>query len=346
MQNQHHKQPLIIPLQPSLEKQNDWKAELAASIYSVSELFEILELDDPERLRQAEAASQLFAFRVNRSYVAKIQKGDPNDPLLRQILPLNAEFRSSPLYSADPLGELQSRKVPGVLHKYQGRLLLIATGACALHCRYCFRREYPYAAPGTAGSQWDRAIEYIEQDPSIHEIILSGGDPLTLSDKKLAKLCSRISSISHIKRLRIHSRLPIVLPTRITRELINAIHSDAHQTIVVTHSNHPNEIDSTVKQRVGRLKQSNITVLNQSVLLKGINDHPETLITLSERLFEAGILPYYLHLLDKVNGTEHFDIQESQAIELVNTIKKSLSGYLVPKLVREIQGEPNKITVY
>jgi len=233
--------------------------------------------------------------------------------------------------------------VPGVLHKYHGRVLLMATGACAVHCRYCFRRHFPYAEANPVVDRWRQALDYIAGDDSIAEVILSGGDPLSMSDRRLADLTRRLDAIPHLRRLRLHTRLPIVLPERVNDELLDWLGATRLKTAVVVHANHANEIDSSVIAALSRLKASGAELLNQSVLLRGVNDSTEALMALSEKLFEAGVLPYYLHLLDKVQGAAHFEVEETAARCLMAELSRQVPGYLVPRLVREIPGAPGKV---
>jgi EF-P beta-lysylation protein EpmB len=288
----------------------------------------------------------LFKLRVTKSFAKRMQYGDARDPLLLQVLPLGEEHQQTAGFSADPVGDLHAQKQPGLLHKYQGRVLLVATGSCAINCRYCFRREYPYSEASATQSQWQQSLEYIAADDSISEVILSGGDPLMLSDKRLDKLISHLEAIPHLKRLRVHSRLPVVLPSRITDGLVRRLSSSRLQAVMVIHSNHAQELDQEVGEAINKLKLAHITCLNQAVLLKNINNSLSALSDLSERLFEIGVLPYYLHLLDKVEGAAHFDVSESQAVHLMAQLQAQLPGYLVPKLVREIAGQPNKTSVF
>jgi EF-P beta-lysylation protein EpmB len=288
------------------------------------------------------AATSHFPFRVTKAYAERIRKGDFNDPLLRQVLPDIAEKLEAAGFNSDPVGDLSSVSHPGVLHKYQGRALLVTTGACAIHCRYCFRREFPYEGQQLVKSRELAALESIGEDPSIQEVILSGGDPLVLSNQRLAGLVSSINRIPHVRRLRIHSRLPIVLPSRVDSELLALFGTARLRVVMVIHANHPHELDGPVGQAILAMTRLGMTVLNQSVLLRGINDSADSLVELSEKLFESGALPYYLHLLDRVTGTAHFEVPEGQARQLMDELRKQLPGYLVPKLVREIPGAPYK----
>lgn len=300
---------------------------------------------DPALLPAARAAARAFSLRVPRGYVARMRRRDPADPLLRQVLPLATELSVVPGFDRDPVGDLAAMTVPGLLHKYRGRVLLTTTGACAIHCRYCFRRHFPYDDANPARDHWQRALAAIAGDESIAEVILSGGDPLTLADEKLADLCHRIATIPHVQRIRFHTRLPIVLPARITPTLLDAIRPARCASIVVVHANHANEIDAEVRAALAALRDAGHTLLNQSVLLRGVNDDTDALCTLSTRLFEAGVLPYYLHLLDRVQGAAAFEVDIDIALRLHAAMRARLPGYLVPRLVREEAGEPGKTLV-
>lgn len=322
-----------------------WQEELMNVVTDPALLLDLLELD-PALLPAATAASQLFPLKVPRGFIARMKKKDPKDPLLLQVLPLQAELNNHREYTKDPLHEMEKNPVPGLLHKYYGRVLVTLSGTCPVHCRYCFRRHFPYEKNNPNKTGREKIIDYIAQDKTLSEVILSGGDPLMVNDNVLHHFTESLSTITHIKRLRIHSRIPIVLPERITSEFLAWIASIPFQTIVVVHCNHPQEINESVKDAATWLKKSNVTLLNQSVLLKGINDDAKTLMALSEKLFEIGIQPYYLHLLDKVEGAAHFD----QDIKLVKSLLKEMmeksSGYLVPKLVYEKAGAKTKIPVF
>ncbi len=319
-----------------------WQQELARGILDPRELLGLLEVEArtlPGRL----LTEAPFPMRVPRAYAARMRRGDPMDPLLRQVLPIAAETREVPGYLADPVGDLAAEAVPGVLHKYEGRALLITTGACAIHCRYCFRRQFPYAASHAARERWAAALGYLRTDASIREVILSGGDPLTLGDAKLAALVQALEDIPHLKRLRIHTRLPVVLPARVDDRLLGWLGQSRLQKVVVVHANHANEIDAQVIEAARRLQAVGVTLLNQAVLLAGVNDDAGALCDLSEGLFAAGVLPYYLHLLDPVAGASHFDVPRSRALQIVDELRASLPGYLVPRLVRELAGSPSKV---
>ncbi len=271
--------------------------------------------------------------------------GDKNDPLLRQVFPLIEESYDVAGYGHDPVGDQSAVTSPGILQKYQGRALLVTTGACAIHCRYCFRRHFPYADSNPLGSQWSQTLAQLANDTSINEVILSGDDPLVLGDDKLARLVADLDKIPHLKRLRIHTRLPVVLPERIDTPLLTWIAACRLKVIMVIHANHANEIDPVAEAALSGLQQAGCQLLNQTVLLKGINDSDSALVALSERLSEVNVMPYYLHLLDKVAGAHHFDVEETRAITLMESMRKQLPGYLVPRLVREIQGEASKTII-
>jgi EF-P beta-lysylation protein EpmB len=321
-----------------------WQTALGQAISDPAELLNILELD-PNLLDAAKSAAKLFPLKVPRGFVARMQKGNINDPLLKQILPLGAELIETPGFNKDPLQEADVNPIPGLLHKYKGRVLLTFVGTCGINCRYCFRRHFPYGEnnPGTEG--WERALKYIAEDQTIDEVILSGGDPLVANDKSLRVFSEKLNAIPHIKRLRIHSRMPIVLPERISPEFIQWLRDLKQKPVLVTHSNHPQEINHAVRAAMRLLTEAGVVLLNQAVLLKGVNDNVETLIALSETLFAAGIQPYYLHLLDKVQGSQHFDLAVQHARTLHWELSQRLSGYLVPKLVYEKAGAPAKLSL-
>lgn len=325
-------------------KVNNWQNALIDAVTDPAELLELLDIDR-KFLPAAQASANIFSLKVPRGFVNRIEKGNINDPLLRQVLPIDAELEEVEGYSNDPLDETKYNPIPGLLHKYQGRVLLTVASVCGINCRYCFRRDFAYEKnnPGNAG--WENALAYIAKDPTISEVILSGGDPLVANDSTLKNLTQKIAAIPHIKRLRIHSRMPIVLPERITSEFIDAVTDPRLKTIMVVHCNHSHELSPDVTTAMQLLADKKIVLLNQTVLLKGVNDNAETLIALSETLFAAGIQPYYLHVLDKVQGAAHFDLDRKIAQELHLAIAERLSGYLVPKLVCEQPGAPAKVAV-
>lgn len=319
----------------------NWQQQLAEAFSNVDDLCRHLELD-PTTLPLL-ADYKTFPLRVPRGFVACMEKGNANDPLLRQILPLQDELHERPGYTQDPVGDLKATAQAGVIHKYHGRVLLIVTGGCAVHCRYCFRRNFPYSEQQLSTQKIERAITYIAQRPEINEVILSGGDPLLLNDAKLITLLQSLSAIKSIKRIRIHSRIPIVLPGRITPELLHEFGALGPNIILVLHANHANELSPAVGQACRALKLKGVTLLNQSVLLRHINDDAKALIALSEKLFAMGILPYYLHQLDRAKGVGHFEVDVTLAIKLLNELQCHLPGYLVPKLVQEQAGAAHKI---
>ena len=274
-----------------------------------------------------------------------MQPGNPNDPLLLQVLPLAAELDEQPGYISDPLGEQHSNAQPGIIHKYHGRLLLVVTAGCAINCRYCFRRHFPYDENNLSTAEWEQALDYIRQDSSVNEVIYSGGDPLAANDRRLAWLTRQIADIPHIKRLRVHTRLPVVIPQRVTDELIDALCATRLPVTIVLHCNHANEVDTHMLSATARLRQANVTLLNQAVLLRGVNDNLEAQIALSEALGDNGILPYYLHLLDHVRGASHFHCSDTDAKQLVGKMLTRLPGYMVPRLVREVAGQPSKVPI-
>jgi EF-P beta-lysylation protein EpmB len=317
---------------------------MAEAITSPQELLTVLGLP-LSLLGPAEAAAAAFGLRVPRSYVARMRHGDPRDPLLRQVLPLGEELVPAEGFGTDPLGEHAALRAPSLLHKYHARALLITTPACAVHCRYCFRREFPYAEATGDAPRWSAALAEIAADPSVTEVILSGGDPLSLGDERLGDLLERLSAIPHIRRLRVHSRTPIVLPSRVDDGLARGLRRAGRPVVMVLHSNHPRELDAEVAAACAQLSASGVMLLNQSVLLKGVNDDPAVLAALSERLFEVGVLPYYLHLLDRVRGTAHFEVSEEDAQRIAGQLAATLPGYLVPRLVRETAGAPAKLAL-
>lgn len=329
-----------------LMQQKNWQSQLSDLITDPAELLAQLQLQPEQLLSGALLASEQFKLRVPRAFVDKIQVGDPLDPLLLQVLPHHLELEEHAGFVTDPLGEEAANQLAGVLHKYTSRFLLTLTGACAVHCRYCFRRHFPYQENLPKNDDWIAIQDYLLQHPEINEVILSGGDPLTLSDRKLSVWLDRLDSLDQVKTLRIHSRVPIVIPHRINDEFLALFKNRKFKVVLVVHSNHAAELDDFTCSQLLRVAQQGIWVLNQAVLLKGVNDSVECLVQLSQRLFEAQVMPYYLHVLDKVKGAQHFDLPASTADALYRELLASLPGYLVPKLVREIAGEPNKTPLY
>lgn len=321
-----------------------WQQALASAISEPAELWQVLQLD-PALLAAAQAAARLFPLRVPRGFVARMRRGDPHDPLLLQVLPLAAELIETPGFSLDAVGDLDSRIATGVLHKYQGRALLIATGACGVHCRYCFRRHFDYGDDNASSRHWQSAVAALHADRSIDELILSGGDPLSLNDRRLRELTDQLPALPQLKRMRIHSRQPIVLPERVDDGLLAWLDSIQLPVVMVLHANHAQELSPDVAQACQALQRRGVRLYNQSVLLKGVNDSAPILSNLSERLFEIGVQPYYLHLLDRVQGAAHFEVSEIQARSLMRDLTERLPGYLVPKLVRELPGHASKTPV-
>jgi EF-P beta-lysylation protein EpmB len=318
-----------------------WRRALAEAVRDVGELWRLLDLP-PADLPAARVAAAGFPLLVPRGFVAQMRRGDVRDPLLMQVLPIGAENVSLPGFTADPLAESGCAAVPGLLHKYRGRALLVSTGACAVHCRYCFRRHFPYDDLPRGAGWWSPAMRYLRDDPSVHELLLSGGDPLTLPDSQLAAIAAEAAAIPHLTRLRLHTRLPVVLPERVDDVLIRWLTGTRLTPVVVIHANHAQELSAEVAAAVGRLRAAGVQVLNQSVLLAGVNDAVDALAALSERLIAIGVLPYYLHALDRVQGAAHFLVPDERAKELHRELAARLPGYLVPKLVRELPGEPGK----
>lgn len=333
-----------VPLASVSIAAESWQQALANVIKTPAELFAQLELD-PAQLPAALQACSDFPLRVPRSFVERMAKGDWQDPLLQQVLPQGRELEHQPGFSTDPLAEAASNPLPGLIHKYHGRVLLVVSGGCAINCRYCFRRHFPYTDNNPGRQQWQQTLDYIRNDPSIHEVIFSGGDPLAASDKHLAGLVTQLADIPHVTTLRVHSRLPVVVPQRITAACLDWLTTSRLQVVMVIHSNHANEIDAITGQALLALRSAGITVLNQTVLLAGINDSPEALVALSQRLFRYGVLPYYLHLLDPVQGAAHFQLATARARELANALLRQLPGYLVPRLVQEVPGACSKVPV-
>ena len=329
------------PRQPAALVPVRWQKALREAVRDPRELLDLLGLD---RLapRLSDEAMVQFPLRVPRGFVARMRRGDPRDPLLRQVLPLDDEMRPMPGFGLDAVGDGAAKTAPGVIQKYRGRALLVATGSCAIHCRYCFRRHFPYAEETAARDGWREAVDLIRQDASIEEVLLSGGDPLSLSNGKLAELTGALADIPHLRRLRIHSRLPIVVPERVDDGLMGWLSTLPWPVTLVVHANHANEFDGTVDAALGRLRAAGVHLLNQAVLLRGVNDSVDALGALSERGFAAGVLPYYLHQLDRVAGVAHFEVDDARARALHAGLAVRLSGYLVPRLVREIPGDTGK----
>lgn len=327
----------------TIEIRHTWQNQLSNTVKNIQELCDYLELNLADLDLNLDPK---FPLRTPKYYLNKISKNDPNDPLLLQILPKAQEKIIKTNFCADPLQEAKYIKAPGLIHKYYNRVLLTITGACGIHCRYCFRQNFPYETNVISKAHRNLQSDYIKHNSHIDEVILSGGDPLCINNNLLEKILDDLSEIPHVKTIRFHTRMPIVLPDRIDQDFIKLLNKFKHlKFIIVTHCNHPNELDSYIKEKLKLLQQHNITVLNQAVLLKDINNSAEVLINLSQKLFDCYIMPYYLHLLDPVTGTSHFEVDESTAKNLIKQIKAKLPGYLVPKLAREIPGEDSKTLV-
>jgi EF-P beta-lysylation protein EpmB len=334
----------MIPANRAPAQPVRWQQLWREAVTDPLELLRLLDLESAAA-RLLPAADTGFALRVPRGFIARMHRGDPADPLLLQVLPQAAELGDVPGFGRDAVGDLASRAANGVLHKYRGRALLIATGSCAVNCRYCFRRHFPYAEETAAANRWEQALAYLAADPSIHEVILSGGDPLSLSTAKLAELTRALTALPHIRRLRLHTRLPIVLPERIDTEFQDWLAALKLQKVVVLHANHPQEIDDAVASACAALRSCGATVLNQAVLLRAVNDDADVLAALSERLFDCAVLPYYLHQLDRVAGAAHFEVDDARARSLLDALRARLPGYLVPRLVREVAGRLHKLSL-
>ncbi|KXO13622.1 Lysyl-lysine 2,3-aminomutase [Moritella sp. JT01] len=323
--------------------QGNWKKDLANAISDPRKLLFILELTE-EAFQADFAARQLFPMRVPQSFVDRMEKGNPKDPLFLQVMPKQQEFIQKAGFIKDPLDEHES-VVPGLLHKYTNRVLFIVRGGCAINCRYCFRRHFPYQDNSNNKHEWQQAIDYIRSKPEIIEVIFSGGDPLMANDEQLGWLVKQLEQIPHLKRLRIHTRLPVVMPSRVTDEFVTLLKQSSLRCSVVLHINHPNELAAELPAALAKLTTAGISLYNQAVLLADINDNADDLVELHERLFDNRIQPYYLHLLDKVEGASHFDVPEEKAVDIMNQLLLRLPGFLVPKLVREIGGEKSKTPI-
>jgi len=333
---------MITKTATSWQHRPSWQTALAQAIRDPAALLQQLKLP-MTLLPAAQAAARQFPLRVPHSYLQRILPGDLNDPLLRQVLPIAAECETTG--QVDPVGDLAAMASPGLLHKYHGRALLVTTGACAIHCRYCFRRHFPYASGNPLHQHRDATLDYLRNHEDLNELILSGGDPLSLPDEQLASWIGECESIPHLQTLRLHTRLPVVLPERVDAALCEWLGETRLATIIVLHINHPQEIDADVSQAIAALRQTGATLLNQSVLLRGVNDSEEVLFQLSQRLFANGVLPYYLHQFDPVQGALHFAVPQSEGQSLMAALRTRLPGYLVPKYVQEIQGMAAKLPI-
>lgn len=319
-----------------------WQKILTQGFSSASALLKFLNL--PVDLSNTEAEKE-FITRVPLGFAKRMQPGNANDPLLLQVLATSKELLAIPGYDANPLGEIEAMPKNGLMHKYYGRVLLLITGGCVINCRYCFRRHFPYQQHRFAKKEWSKILDYIRQDPSIYEVILSGGDPLLIADSVLLELLQQLTLIKHVRILRFHTRIPIVLPERIDKNFLNLLTQINIEKVIVLHCNHVQELDASVQQACQALRNMNCYLFNHTVLLKDINNNADTLAELSKQLFAFGILPYYLHLLDKVNGAAHFDMPEQSAVLIYRELQKKLPGYLLPRLVREKTGEASKTLI-
>lgn len=325
----------MIPLVDRSWQSQPWQWQLAHAVSDVGELMRLVAL--PQL-----ATPNRFPLLVPHAFIARMEAGNPADPLLRQVLPVAAEGVGVPGYRVDPVGDGNAVRRQGLLQKYTGRALIIVSGACAVNCRYCFRRHFPYGDFQPDSNAWDRIIADLEADPSISEVILSGGDPLILSDRRLEQILARLDAIPHVSTIRIHTRLPVVIPARVTDALTATLNSRTSKVVVILHINHAGEIDEALHDAASRLRASGALLLNQSVLLADINDSEMALAELSRRLFAIDVLPYYLHQLDPVAGAAHFEVTDARAAALIDRLRALLPGYLVPKLVREVEGAPSK----
>lgn len=318
-----------------------WQEAMKDAVRDASELCRLLDLPE-EIAAAAKESSRQFRLFVPRGFMARMRVGDPTDPLLRQVLPLADEMADVPGFTVDPVRDDLAKRQPGLLHKYHGRVLLVATGTCAVHCRYCFRRHFPYDETPRSLADWQSALDEIAADESLHEVILSGGDPLTLIDATLSELVDALTQFPHLRRLRIHTRLPIVIPERVTDELIDTLCDCRLTPIVVLHANHANELDSHVASAIDRLSDAGIVLLNQAVLLAGVNDSVDAQAALCERLVDLRVIPYYLHQLDRVAGAAHFEVPVAEGRKIVRQLRERLPGYAVPRYAAEIPGAGSK----
>jgi EF-P beta-lysylation protein EpmB len=326
---------------PTTREEQLWQHELRQAVRDVDELCNLLGIS-PSELPLAHDASRRFPLLVPRGFVARMQPGNPRDPLLLQVLPLAHEDRRAPGFITDPVADLAAQVVPGLLHKYRQRTLIVATGACAVHCRYCFRRNFPYQESPDIHKLWQTVVRQTAANSAIHEVILSGGDPLMLPDHLLRALVEQLAGIEHLRRIRVHTRLPIVLPSRVNEELLTWLRGTRLTPVLVIHANHPAELSADVARAVTRLADVGIPVFNQAVLLRGINDDVNVLAELCERLIDLRATPYYLHQLDRVSGAAHFEVDQATGEQLIRALRERLPGYAVPRYVREVAGQPSK----
>lgn len=332
---------------PALQS-SQWRTELKAAIRSPQVLGDFLGLPSAEIESVTQRATRGFPFLVPWSFARRMQRENVNDPLLKQVWPTENPNSASDEgfgFTTDPVGDTAAIVADGLLHKYEGRVLLVSTGACAIHCRYCFRQNFDYHEVPHSVKAWQPALDYIRHDTSIHEVILSGGDPLTIVDSVLAKLVAALEEIPHLRRLRIHTRLPIVLPSRINSEFLDWLAQSRFSKWLVVHSNHANEIDDEVTGAIAAIRSADCTVLNQCVLLRGINDNVQAQLDLCQRMIDIGVLPYYLHQLDRVLGAESYEVARSDGLQIIEALRAKLPGYAVPKYVCEIAGQASKTSL-
>ncbi len=337
--------PTAIEARPQDIDNRTWQQLLADSVTTPEALLQHLELPPQRWLSGAQTGHRLFPIRVPKPYLERIERGNAADPLLRQILPLQDEAAERPGYVRDPLAEGEAIASPGLIRKYRSRALLMVTGQCAINCRYCFRRHFPYGEHRLSPTERATVLNTLTQTPEVNEVILSGGDPLAVNDRLLARWAQDLATVPQLRRIRIHSRLPVVIPQRVCDELLTWMTETRLQVVLVVHINHPNELDQQTRRALNRLKGAGVTLLNQSVILRSVNNDADTLATLSEALFESGVLPYYLHAFDPVAGAHHFDVSDDEARQLVRTLVERLPGFLVPKLVREQPGRAGKTPI-
>ncbi len=319
-----------------------WQRDLADAVRSPEELLALLKLTPDQVPPLTDRRNPAFPLRVPRSFLRRMTIGNPQDPLLLQVLPLAAEQNDVPGFTADPVGDRAAEKTAGLLRKYPGRVLIIAAGSCAVHCRYCFRREFPYDTGRRSPDHWDRIFREVAGDPSVSEVIFSGGDPLMLPDERLSALVEQASAIAHVERVRIHTRLPVVLPSRVTERLLTILHECRVQVVMVVHANHAQEIQADCRDALSRLVRSGLPVLNQAVLLRQINDTVESQCALSRALINVGVIPYYLHRLDRVQGAAHFEVDDETGRRLIRLMQDRLPGYAVPRYVCDVPGRFGK----
>lgn len=336
---------IIAKIDPQLHlcNENSWQKDLRQVVTDPEKLLALLDISTDNYLQHFKAR-KLFPVRVPLPFIKRMKKSDINDPLLKQVMPLSNEFVITDGFITDPLQE-HDTVAEGLLHKYKNRVLMIVKSGCAINCRYCFRRHFPYQENSPNKQRWQQALNYICEHTEISEVIFSGGDPLMASDEHLTWLVKQIEAIPHVTRLRIHTRLPVVIPNRITRELVDLLSQSRLKATMVLHINHSNEINTEFANALELLRDARIPLFNQSVLLKGVNDDAKVLIELSEKMFDVGITPYYLHLFDPVQGAAHFNVKEEDAVKIANEMLASLPGFLMPKLVREIAGQANKTPI-